>query len=451
MSKKSVNIFLIFCVSIGGSLYGYNIGAMSGVLLFIKNTLATSETAVSIFVAAFLCGVAIIMPIAALLSDKLGRKKLLIIAAFLSIFGIVSLLLSESIIELTIGRLITGLSSGMIIMITPIYIAETIPADLRGRATVCFQLFISLGILLATTISFAFNRTNNWKAVFGFELIPAVALALISTMVAESPRWLITKNKTIQAIKSLQKVFSSEQATTMANEIRESIDSTKELSIVKIFSSKQFYLPVIFVLAIGVLNQMTGINVILQYDSVILTSAGISSHYFALVGSIVVTALNFVITVVAILIVDRIERKTFLRFGLIGIVLCLSILAGSNLFITSAHIKNIINIASLLGFIFFFAISPGALVWALLSEVLPSRIRGAGISIALLLSSLTGAALSAAFLPMQREIGLGGIFLLCAISTIFYLILSFYLPKTSRRSLETIEKDVLGRSTRSQQ
>ncbi len=441
-SKYKFNIFLIFCVSIGGCFYGYNIGAMSGVLLFIKNSMPISQVQASLFVAAFLIGVSLVMIITGYLADIIGRKKVLILAASFSIISIVFMAASQNFYELISGRFMAGLASGMITITAPLYISEIIPFALRGRAAVMYQLFLCFGILLSTIISLSFHQSENWRYIFLYALIPTMIFFIVVLFISESPRWLTSKQNFNEAFKILLKTRPEETAKKILN-IMIANNRTQEETTSTILTNKRLLFPLALVILIAMLNQLTGINVILQYDSLILSIGGMHIKLMALTGSLLITAFNFIMTIIAITIVDKIERKKILRIGLIGIICCLISISFAHGFITDNHAKAIITIAGLLGFIMFFALAPGALVYVFIAEILPQKIRSKGMAISLFASSIAGALLSAVFLPLERLAGLSGIFIICTITTLIYFYVSFLIPNTKGKTLEEIENNFL--------
>ncbi len=442
VSGYKFNIFLVFAVATGGCFYGYNIGAMSGVLLFMQNSILMSHIEVSLFVAAFLAGVALVMIVTGFLADVVGRKKVLIFAASLSAISIIFMVISRNIYELIGGRFIAGLASGMITVTVPLYISETIPSILRGRATLAYQLFLSFGILLSTIISLCFHQSENWRGIFLYALIPAAVFFLACLFISESPRWLASKNNFNEALKVLLKTRTKEVAKKVMDAMTSS-NKVERKNTARIIMDRRFLLPLMLVILIGVLNQLTGINAILQYDSVILSIGGVHVKAIALLGSVIITAVNFIATIIAITFIDKIERKKILRVGLIGIICCLVILSFANYFITNDHVKAIMTVSGLLGFIIFFAAAPGALIWTLISEILPQKIRSKGMALTLFSSSMAGALLTAAFLPLEKMAGLSGIFIICTITTIVYFCVSFFIPDTKGKTLEEIEDNFL--------
>jgi MFS family permease len=342
------------------------------------------------------------------LGELIGRKKSIGLAALLMTLGVAVIVLSSAMPQIIAGRFLTGLACGMITLTVPLYLAESVPSASRGRATVAFQLFLTFGILMASFISWLLPP-GSWRMIFGLELIPTTSLLIVSVLIPESPCWLNKKEAPAPNV-----------------------------------SMDRRYLPA---LALGVAliccNQLTGINAFLQYDSTILLLSGLGEAKRALFGSILIAGTNFIFTALALCFVDRIERKKLLQTGLIGIICCLTAAVFALNILKQGPIRGTLVACSLFAFFACFAVAPGALVWTITAEILPSAIRNRGLSIALFCSSLVGATFTTLFLPLQERIGLGGIFSLCIMSSGIYLAASCLIPRTTHRSLEEIEKELV--------
>ena len=442
--RKRLRVFSIASVSMAGCLYGYNIGAMSGVLPILKEQMALTHFKISLFVSSFLWGVVLIMFAMWYLADLIGRKRMLAVAMIVATIGIIITIVAHSIEGIVGGRFLVGLAAGMVTTTVPLYLSETVPCSLRGRSTVAFQLFLTFGILLSTLISWHFVRLEVWRPIFYFEFIPVALLFLLSFCIPESPRWLVMHGKSEKALQILNQVRSEEESQSMLSAMLLSkAEAQQHVSRLAVIKHKQYLWPLFLVVALGSLNQLTGINAILQYDSTILYFSGFTEHNSALVGSVLITALNFIVTIIAICIVDHFDRRTLLRLGLVGLIICLLAISFLHHFMPPTPLKAELVTVLLLGFIIFFAIAPGATVWAFMSELLPTKVRTSGNSIAVLIASAIGALLSAVFLPLQQLIGFSGVFLFCACTSILYLATTYFLPQTNKRSLEEIERGML--------
>ena len=247
------------------------------------------------------------------------------------------------------------------------------------------------------------------------------------------------KNKADQALLSLKRIFCLDDAERILLTLKKH-STQHEGTFMTIFKDKKFLIPCFLTILIASLNQLTGINVFLQYDATILSNAGFTNRALELWGSLLITGVNLVSTGVAVVFVDRLDRRFLLRIGLSGVLVSLISAACASYFLPTGEIKGLIITFALFIYIAAFALGPGALVWTLLAEILPTKIRGMGLAISLCVSSLTGAVFSSVFFGLENMIGLTGIFISCTIACILYLLLTFKLPATSGRSLEEIER-----------
>jgi sugar porter (SP) family MFS transporter len=437
--SQKLSLFSIFFVSFGGCLYGYNIGAMAGVLLFVHDEITLTHTQASLFVGSFLAGIALIMPIMGYLADTFGRKRMLLVAAITTLFSILFMALAHHVLALILARLITGIAAGMLNITIPLYLAEILPEKLRGRGTVAFQLWLCSGIFFATLLSLLLKGSADWRLIFIVELIPAVLLLLNLFFVPESPRWLLMQKQTEQALAALKRICSTQDAEQAVTILQKNI-THHEGNFFTIFTSKKFLIPCLLTVLVASLNQLTGINVFLQYDATILANAGFANRAIELWGSVLITGINLISTGVAIVFVDRLDRRLLLRIGLSGVLVSLVSAACASYFLPTGEIKGLIITFALFIYIASFALGPGALVWTLLAEILPTKIRSLGLAISLCVSSLTGAIFSSVFFGLESLMGLTGIFVFCTIMSTIYLLLTFKLPATSGRSLEEIER-----------
>lgn len=416
MIKQRLKIYTSF----GGMIYGYNIGAMAGVLPIVHAALKLSHAQASFFVSSFLWGITAMLLITGYIVDTLGRKRTMQLAAGISLLSLGVYAIANQIAMLAFARFLSGVTAGMLIVAIPTYLTETLPSHMRGRGTVAFQLSLCFGIFLATILGFLFMKDQNWRAILLLNAIPTLPLCVLVFLIPESRSWL--RNKVLVRAK-----------ITAA-------PPSESKNILKKLLQKKYRKSLLLVISIGALNQLTGINAFLQYDSTILMHAGFALHHTALLASSGVTLVNLLLTTLAILIVDRTERTVLLRFGLLGILICLLLGGCFSFFLPANHVTALLIFACLTGFIIFFALGPGALIWTILSEILPTDIRGTALSIALCVSSFSGAMLSALFLPLIQHIGLASVFIFCTFCTLLYYLITRYYPATRGLQLKEIEK-----------
>lgn len=328
MSLSQFNRFamvMTLFAAIGGILYGYDVGIISGAFLFVHHDIHMSSFEMEWMVGAVFWGGAVATLVTGFLCDLIGRRKMIIISSICFVIGVLMVSLAHAYMTLLLGRLIQGVGVGVVTIVVPLYLAESVPTHIRGRAVSCFQLLLTLGILLASLIGLFFTPTGNWRGMFLSSLVPGVLLFLGGLCLPDSPRWLCLKGRYDKALAVLCKSRHQKDAFQELEQIKSAIVRGHEdkghnpISIWK----KRFIVPFIIVLCAACLQQLTGVNSILQLSAVILKQGGLSSNVVAMLGSSAITGLNFVVTMVAILLVDKMGRKFLLSVGTGGACIAL--------------------------------------------------------------------------------------------------------------------------------
>lgn len=578
--KTGYNRFLLLVAGLGGLLYGVDVGIISGALPYLEATSRLNAGQLSIVVAAVLLGSVISTLFAGLLADWMGRKPLMIWSGVLFVASIPVIALSHGYGPLVLGRLLQGVSAGLIGVVVPLYLAECLSASSRGKGTGVFQWLLTLGIVLAALVGMYFSyrvdqvarlgdvsrlfafKDTAWRSIFWVSLPPGILFVIGSFMVGESPRWLFRKGKKEAALSALLRSRSSEQAQSELREMEETsaTERAKSSTGSKIKESllrRKYVIPFILACVILACNQTTGINSIIGYNTNILLQSGLSdvqAHW----GYVIFTMMNFLMTIGAMVLVDRKGRKFLLSLGSAGIIVSLvctgllfhktearrvdarelvqtmvgpdqklsfvydataseALLAGkgapgveptagptslsliysyggfrsaskvvrsddvaakpveitrdssvpankvvaffSNPFanldeartaplkIENALITPIpgqrngwLVALTLYLFISFYAVGPGVCVWLALSELMPTRIRSNGMSIALLINQGFSTTIAAIFLPTVGKYGYATMFFAFAACTVIYFVTAaFFLPETKGKTLEEIE------------
>ncbi len=432
-------LYIMIFAGIGGMLYGYDMGVIRGALPFMQQEIALNTTQLSMIVAAVLGGGSIATLISGGLADVFGRKKLIVVAALVFILGVICLISGKSFAAILIGRIIQGIGVGIVMIVVPLYLVETVPHHYRGRSIATFQTFLTAGILLASIVDLKFLDNGDWRVMFSCALIPGILLLLGAYKLCESPRWLLRKGRELQA----------KQALSCCNDtvvVEKEIAQMKQLQYQHFnkrnFFNKKYWAPFLIALAIACLNQMTGINSLLQFSTFIIMQSGLSSVMISMLGTLGITLLNFLATILAFFLIDRVGRRPLMLIGTGGIAFSLLFLAIVAFFVPVGETQGYLTIVGMLGYILFFAVGPGVIVWLCLSEILPTPIRGNGMAICLFANSLTSTFLAAMFLYVSEWVGYGGNFILCAVATLFYFILVYrFLPESNQKTLEEIEKN----------
>lgn len=437
---------IFFLGALGGLLYGYDTGVISGALLFIKNDIPLTSFTEGLVVSSMLVGAIFGSGFSGPLSDKLGRRKLVFVIAIVFIVGALILSLAQSMIILVIGRFIIGLAVGGSTAIVPVYLSEMAPTDTRGSLSSLNQLMITIGILASYLVNYAFADMEAWRWMVGLAVVPSVILMIGVYFMPESPRWLL-EHKSEKAARKVMAI------TRKKSEIDKEIDEMKE--IIHISESTWTVLKSVWlrpVLVIGcifaLLQQIIGINAIIYYAPTIFSKAGLGDAT-AILGTVGIGSVNVIVTIFAIYIMDKIDRKKLLITGNIGMVCSLLIMA-TLVWTIGLHstVGAWIIVACLTLFIVFFAFTWGPILWIMLPELFPMRARGAATGIATLSLSI-GSLLVAQFFPLLTSVmGIEQVFLIFAVIGILAMIFVIkYLPETRGRSLEEIEVDLRNRTS----
>lgn len=581
-TRSGYNRFLLLVAGLGGLLYGVDVGIIGGALPYLEATSGLNAGQLSIIVAAVLLGSVISTLFAGLLADWMGRKPLMILSGLTFVASIPMIALSHGYGPLFYGRLLQGISGGFIGVVVPLYLAECLVASTRGKGTGIFQWLLTLGIVAAAVIGiyysyrveevarlsdasalFAF-KDQAWRRIFWVSLPPGILFVLGSFLVAESPRWLFRKGRKEAALAALTRSRSAEQAKLELAEMEEtSVGSSSQTSRAKeSLLRRKYVIPFILACVILFCNTATGINSIIGYNTNILLSSGLSdlaAHW----GYVIFTAVNFLVTIVGLSLVDKKGRKFLLSLGTAGIIV--SLVGTTFLFHRTeklavdckSSLQSVISPDQTIGFTFdpqqaqelvdaqggaarsidssraaltviysygdftaatnvarsdektpikitrescvpankleaflknpfanldvartaplkidkallspvppssngwliatslyvfmaFYALGPGVCVWLALSELMPTRIRSNGMSIALVINQLVSTTLAAIFLPVVSKYGYATMFFVFAAFTAVYFVTAvFFLPETKGKTLEEIEEHFEGRT-----
>jgi len=342
MTPRLYTALLLFISGMGGLLYGYDIGIIGAALLYLGKTIHLTLAQESLIVAAVLGGGTISSLVAGALADVLGRKKLMIAAALLFIASVVLIVIAKGFGPLFAGRALQGLSAGMIAVVIPLYLAECLPARIRGRGTAVFQLVLTTGILISLAVGAYFAREVDalsarstldaaalltaqdkaWRAMFLSAMYPAIVFLLGSVFVTESPRWLLRRGRTADSRRALERSRAPAEVEAEFARMTASNESATESAKSGSLWQRRYIVPFLLACTVLGLTQATGINSILQFIVVILQQAGLDATTAAEKATLV-TAVNVAFTVVGLLLVDKLGRKALLMIGTAGIAIAL--------------------------------------------------------------------------------------------------------------------------------
>tara|TARA_R110000868_G_scaffold69261_1_gene204147 strand:+ start:23433 stop:24737 length:1305 start_codon:yes stop_codon:yes gene_type:complete len=434
---------MIVCAGLGGILYGYDIGVYSGALPFIRDQLHLSTHQVGFIGGAMFGGSLVGTLITGYLSDQFGRRKMIIAASALFMIAVLAIVNSTTFSGLLISRIILGIGIGVVQVAVPTYLSEVAPTSVRGLSVTMFQLFLTIGIVSAYLIDYGFTAIGDWQAMFAVIAIPASVLLISMIILPESPRWLFSKLRTEEAIAVLHRTHSPEEAKLELSEIVASIDA-KHGRWRDLFTSK-LALPLFIAFFIAIFNQLTAINGFLQYAPIVFRSAGFTSNTGAMMGTVGLGAINFIGTVLAMILVDRVGRRRLIIIGTAGIVVSYAFLAITSHMHLSQHVAGITSLVGLLAFVVMYAVGPGVVVWLAMQEFFPTEVRAKGLALCLFANSLTAWVITTSFLWIKDGLGLSGTYWLFGICTLAYCVVSAkFLPETKQRSLEEVQMDLNG-------
>ena len=442
-SPSSTNTGYVIWVSLvaalGGLLFGFDTAVISGAIVFLKKEFGLNSHQTEIAVSSILFGCVIGASVAGVLCDRFGRKNTLIGAAALFFFSSIGAALPTGLWDFSIARLIGGLGIGVASMLSPLYIAEIAPPAVRGRLVSLNQMAIVTGILVAYVVSWIFASTNTadaWRWMFGVAGIPSLLFVAALLFVPESPRWLIQKGRSKKALEVLAKFSNEQQAAIEFAEIEKTI--AQEQGSMKDLLEKRIRRPLMIAVGLAVLQQITGINTILYYGSMIFTETAAQSASSAIGANTIIGLINFVGTIVAMLFIDRIGRKPLLLVASAGMALSLGALGFA---LQAATPSPPLMLSFILIYVACFAVGLGPGAWVLMSELFPNRVRGRAMSVAT--SSLWAACLliTFTFLSLVEAIGQAGAFWLFGVISAFtFVFILMFVPETSGRTLEEIER-----------
>ena len=456
MQNKSIYLVVITLVaSLGGFLFGFDMAVISGVLPLLKKQFDLSAVQEGWFVSSALVGCIVGVTFSGELSDRLGRKKPLLLAAMLFLLSALGCALLPTLSWIIVARVMGGIGIGVASNVVPLYISEIAPTRIRGRLITYYQFALTFGILVAYLtnaglLNYALGAGNTndtgawhailvgetWRSMFGIGAIPAILFLLGLFLVPESPRWLIQKDRLAEGIVILEKINGINAAQQDAANIRKNTSATK--ASYKELLSPRWRRALIIGILLPLFSQFSGINAIIYYGPRILNNAGITLTN-SLISQIIFGAANMLFTLIAIWKVDSLGRRPLYLVGTAGAAISL-ILTGI-CFFTGATTGWLLLISVLL-FLACFAFSIGPLKFVIAAEIFPGEIRGRAMAISIMVMWIADTIVGQLTPILLKEVGTAWTFWLFAL----FCVIAFFtvyklLPETKGKSLEQIEND----------
>jgi SP family galactose:H+ symporter-like MFS transporter len=442
-AEPEIKPFVYFAVGIaavGGLLFGYDTGVISGAILFIKMQFSLSATMEEIVVSAVLVGAVMGAAIGGALTDRFGRRKLIILAGIIFTVSAFGTALAPAVTWLIAARVVSGIAIGIASFISPMYIAELVPAKFRGSLVAVNMLAITTGIVVAYLVDFAFSSIHGWRYMFGLAAIPSIALVIGMWLLPDSPRWLISKSKTDEARRVLQRVRTASDVGPEIADIQKSMEKQGVGGVEGLFQPL-LRMPLIVGLGLAVFQQITGINTVIYYAPTIFKFAGIAATGPAILAGAGLTMVMWFFHVMAIFLLDRVGRRPLLLVGVAGQVVGLAILGAAFHFQQLASLKSYVAIGALVTYVACFAFGLGPIFWLLISEIYPLKIRGAAMSVVTVTNWALNLVVAVTFLTLVGVLGQAGTFWLYgAIAVGAWIFFYLLVPETRGKSLEQIEE-----------
>ena len=460
--KSTINfsylIFLSVVAALGGFLFGYDTAVISGTIAQVTQLFQLDALQQGWYVGCALVGSIVGVLFAGILSDKLGRKLTMVISAVLFSTSALGCALSADFTQLVVYRIIGGVGIGVVSIVSPLYISELAVAQYRGRLVSLYQLAVTVGFLGAYLVNYQLlawaesgtqlsvdwlNKvfiTEVWRGMLGMETLPAILFFIIIFFIPESPRWLIVRGKELKAINILEKIYNS--ITEAKSQLKEtkSVLTSETKSEWSLLMKPGIFKAVIIGVCIAILGQFMGVNAVLYYGPSIFENAGLSGgdslFYQVLVGLV-----NTLTTILALVIIDKVGRKKLVYYGVSGMVVSLILIGLYFLFGDSLGVSSLFLLVFFLFYVFCCAVSICAVVFVLLSEMYPTKVRGLAMSIAGF-ALWIGTYLIGQLTPwMLQNLTPAGTFFLFAVMCVPYMLIVWKLvPETTGKSLEEIER-----------
>lgn len=436
-------LYIISAVAaLGGLLSGFDMGIISGALLFINQTWNMTPLEQGWLVSSAIAGSVIGAAANGYLADIYGRKKIIFATAVIFVIGSLFCAYAQTVNQLILARIIIGIAVGMVSFAAPLYLSELSPQKIRGTLISLFQLAITAGILLSYLVNRIFATTElSWRLMLGSGIIPAAILLIGISFLSDTPRWLISKNREQEAKDIFQKIEPNCNPDIHIKEIRETLSAPQKNA--KTPWQKWMFMPVFVGVGIMFVQICTGINTIIYYTPTIFQIAGFDSHIGALYATIGIGFVNFIMTIVAIATIDRLGRKPLLYIGLCGMLISLLALGGSFAWAEDlGDSRKWLAVAAVVIYIASFAMSLGPVAWIMISEIMPLQVRGLAMSAATVSNFGFNFVVVLSFLPLLNLIGKAATFWCFAGITVFSILFVFrFVPETKGISLEQIEKN----------
>ncbi|MEN8203999.1 MAG: sugar porter family MFS transporter [Bacteroidota bacterium] len=436
MKGRPYLYFISLVATLGGLMFGFDVGIISGAIPFIQPYFGWDELQLGWGVSSILIGCIIGAFGTGSLTERYGRKRLLISVALFFAISCAGMALAKTAPFFIAFRVVGGLAVGAVSVLSPMYVAEVAPPRIRGTLVTIYQLAITLGILVSYLVNYGLHEIeNNWRWMFATGLFPSILFFTGLFFIPESPRWLVKAGFREKASAVLHRIGGNDFAESELRDIQNSLKDSGTASSIRLLFAPRYRRVIFIGLLLSILVQITGINTVVDYAPKILMSAGLEIKN-ALLQTSLIGLVNFAFTFFAVWLIDRLGRKTFYIIGSSGMAITLFMLAAAFHF----EMNPIFTTICIMAFIAFFASCIGPAFWTMVSEMFPNRIRGQAVALASFTQWVFNFLVVLLFPYVLDALGGSITFLfLSAMSLIQLLVAWFYLKETKGKTLEEIE------------
>jgi sugar porter (SP) family MFS transporter len=435
--------------AVGGLLFGYDTGVISGAILFIQKDLKANSTEQEWIISVLLLGAMLGAVISGYLADRISRKWTKVVSGTVYVIAALGCAFSVSVPMLIGSRFVLGLAVGTASFVAPLYISEVSPPRVRGGLVSFNQLAVTVGILVSYLVDFAFQGVpGNWRWMLGLAAVPGAVLAIGMLTVPHTPRWLVSHDRGDQARTVLEKLRSNDDDADVDGELKEIQEVDKQESSTKLKDLlSRSVRPMLWIgLALAIFQQLVGVNTVIYYAPTILKGTGLTNSS-SITQTVFVGITNVVFTVVAVLLLDRVGRRPLLLIGTAGLTLALALIGVYFLVPAVQHGAPYIALVGLLIYIASFAIGLGPVFWLMISEIFPMGIRSKAMAVSTVANWLANFVVAGTFLTVTHAITRQGTFFIyTGIGVLAFLFFAWKVPETKNRSLEQIQEDLTGES-----
>jgi sugar porter (SP) family MFS transporter len=424
--------------ALGGLLFGYDTGVISGALIFIKREFGLTTLAEEIVVSGVLLGATLGAIVGGKAADLFGRRRVLLVTAAIFGIGALASAVAPSPSVLIVSRVVLGLAIGLASTNVPVYLSEVAPPRARGWVVSLFQLAVTVGIVVAYLTDYAFAGVEGWRWMLGLAVAPALVFGTGMFFLPETPRWLVRRGQHEVAHRVLVRIRELPDVNIEIEEIKASLAQQAESGHWTDLLRRQVRPALVVGLGLAVFQQITGINTVIYYAPRILQTAGFNSASGAILATVGVGVVNVGMTILAMFLVDRAGRRPLLLVGIAGMIITLGVLGLS--FRHPSGQLAWIAVICLMGYVASFAISLGPIFWLLIAEIYPLKIRGLAEGTAATFNWASNLVVSLTFLTFVEKLGASSTFFLYALASVLSWLFAYYfVPETKGRTLEQIE------------